>query len=54
MRVTEIGNIGERTTLENIPKTGIIIEASVEELKKLPQVLYREVEVVAKDGGATL
>ena len=48
MRVIEIGNIWSRATLDNIPETGIIIEATVEELKKMPQVLYREVEVVAK------
>ena len=47
-----MGNIADAFRFDNLPATGIVIEATQEELENLPNLLYKEVEVKAKEGGA--
>ena len=51
MKVVNIGNIAEAYICNNLPATGIVIEATLDELKRLPNLVYKEVEGKAKEGG---
>ena len=52
MTVIAIGDIANKFLMEDLPERGIVIEATRDELMNMPPVLYREVDVNAKEGGA--
>ena len=51
MKVINMGNIADAFRFDDLPATGIVIEATHEELENLPNLVYKEVEVKAKEGG---
>jgi len=44
-----IGDLAGATAIDDLPAHGIVIEATKEEIQNLPPILYREVEVNAKE-----
>lgn len=50
MTVIMLGDLTSKNIADILPQRGIIIEATREELQNLPPILYREVEVKAKEG----
>ena len=52
MKVISIGNIAEAFMCDDLPATGIVIEGTREELANLPNLLFKQVEIKAKEGGA--
>ena len=52
MKVISIGNIAEAFLCDDLPATGIVIEGTREELANLPNLLFKQVEIKAKEGGA--
>ena len=51
MTVVMLGDLTSENIADILPGRGIVIEATREELKNLPPVLYREVEIKPKEGG---
>ena len=45
MKVVNIGNIADAFRFDNLPATGIVIEATPEELKLLPNLAYKDVTI---------
>ena len=52
MKVINMGNIADAFRFDDLPATGIVIEATEEELANIPNLLYKEVEVKETEGGA--
>lgn len=52
MNVVLPGDLTSENIADILPQRGIVIEATCEELMNLPPILYREVEVKPKEGGA--
>lgn len=50
MKVVNIGNIADAFRFDDLPATGIVIEATLDELERLPNLAYKEVEVKVKEG----
>ena len=48
MKVVNMGNIAEAYICDDLPAIGIVIEASLDELERLPNLVYKEVEVKTK------
>ena len=51
MKVVNMGNIAEAYICDDLPAMGIVIEASLDELESLPNLVYKEVEIKVKEGG---
>lgn len=47
MKVINIGNIADAFRFDDLPATGIVIEATPEELEWLPNLMYKEVTISA-------
>ena len=45
MKVVNMGNIADAFGFDNLPATGIVIEATPEELKLLPNLAYKDVTI---------
>ena len=45
MKVVNMGNIADAFRFDNLPATGIVIEATPEELELLPNLVYRDVTI---------
>ena len=45
MKVVNMGNIADAFSFDNLPATGIVIEATPEELKLLPNLAYKDVTI---------
>ena len=45
MKVVNMGNIADAFRFDNLPATGIVIEATPEELKLLPNLAYKDVTI---------
>ena len=45
MKVVNMGNISDAFRFDNLPATGIVIEATPEELKLLPNLAYKDVTI---------
>ena len=52
MNVVMLGDLTSRNIEDTLPQRGIVIEATREELMNLPPILYHDVEVEPKEGGA--
>ena len=52
MTVVMLGDLTSKNIADALPRRGIVIEATREELMNLPSILYREVEVEPKEGEA--
>lgn len=52
MKVINMGNIADAFRFDDLPATGIVIEATEEERANLPNLVYKEVEVKVKEEGA--
>ena len=49
MTVVMLGDLTPKNIADTLPQRGIVIDATREELMNLPPILYREVEVKAKE-----
>ena len=47
MKVVNIGNIAEAYICDDLPAMGIVIEATLDELERLPNLAYKEVTISA-------
>lgn len=47
MRVVNIGNIADAYICDDLPAMGIVIEATLDELERLPNLTYKEVTISA-------
>ena len=47
MKVVNIGNIADAFRFDDLPATGIVIEATPDELERLPNLAYKDIEVSA-------
>lgn len=47
MKVVNIGNIAEAYICDDLPAMGIVIEATLDELERLPNLMYKEVAISA-------
>jgi hypothetical protein len=47
VKVVNIGNIADVYICDDLPATGIVIEATIDELKRLPNLAYKEVSISA-------
>ena len=47
MKVVNMGNIAETYIFDDLPATGITIEATLDELERLPNLAYKEVTIFA-------
>lgn len=47
MKVINMGNIAEAYTCDDLPAMGIVIEATLDELERLPNLVYKEVAISA-------
>ena len=47
MKVVNIGNIADAFRFDDLPATGIVIEATPDELERLPNLAYKEVTISA-------
>ena len=47
MKVVNIGNIAEAYICDDLPAMGIVIEATLDELERLPNLTYKEVTISA-------
>lgn len=45
MKVVNMGNIADAFRFDNLPATGIVIEATPEELELLPNLVYKDVTI---------
>ena len=45
MKVVNMGNIADAFKFDDLPATGIVIEATPEELKLLPNLAYKDVTI---------
>lgn len=45
MKVVNIGNIADAFRFDDLPATGIVIEATPDELERLPNLTYKEVTI---------
>ena len=45
MKVVNMGNIADAFGFDNLPATGIVIEATPEELKLIPNLAYKDVTI---------
>ena len=45
MKVISMGNIAEAYICDDLPAMGIVIEATLDELERLPNLSYKEVEI---------
>ena len=52
MKVVNMGNIADAFRFDNLPATGIVIEATPEELKLLPNLSYKDVTISGHVGNA--
>ena len=52
MKVVNMGNIADAFIFDNLPATGIVIEATPEELKLLPNLAYKDVTISGHVGNA--
>ena len=52
MKVVNMGNISDAFRFDNLPATGIVIEATPEELKLLPNLAYKDVTISEHVGNA--
>ena len=52
MKVVTIGKIAKASICDDLSATGIIIEATPDELNRLLNLVGEEVEVKAKEGGS--
>ena len=50
MTVVMLGDLTSKNIADVLPVRGIVTDATREELMNLPPILYREVEVKAKEG----
>lgn len=46
MKIVEIGNVAGVHNDDSLPDTGIIIEATIDEVKALPPIIYEDVVIV--------
>ena len=47
MKVVNIGNIAEAYICDELPAMGVVIEAALDELERLPNLTYKEVTISA-------
>lgn len=47
MKVVNIGNIAEAYICDDLPAMGVVIEATLDELERLPNLTYKEVTISA-------
>ena len=52
MKVVNMGNISDAFRFDNLPATGIVIDATPEELKLLPNLAYKDVTISEHVGNA--
>ena len=52
MKVVNLGNIADAFRFDNLPATGIVIEATPEELELLPNLAYKDVTISEHVGNA--
>ena len=52
MKVVNMGNIADAFGFDNLPATGIVIEATPEELKLLPNLAYKDVTISGHVGNS--
>lgn len=52
MKVVNMGNIADAFKFNDLPATGIVIEATPEELKLLPNLAYKDVTISERVGNA--
>ena len=52
MKVVNMGNIADAFKFDDLPATGIVIEATPEELKLLPNLAYKDVTISEHVGNA--
>ena len=51
MKVVNIGNIAEAYMCNDLPAFGVIIEATLDELERLPNLADKDVEIIQSERG---